>query len=373
MQVLQTTLLTGPYDWDPDLLPKREFEARLARVRAALGERGAGALVVHGQPGDYGALNYLTGFVPKLGPALALVPREGAVRVLTQGTDLMLPWAKRLTWVEDVGILANIAATLGDWLRAQGLARDVTLGIWGGPAMPHVLHAGIERAVKPSGRVIALDAALDAIRIRTTPLERQLLRRASAILDAAAASFLAAAREGAGNRSAALAAERAAYAQGAQDVRVAASLSAGGAPLPLDGARDDRLEPLLATIAVQFSGYWAEGSVTATARPAEAASRATAALAAALQVARAGATAPALFRAAAAQLAPCEPHRLMQGRIGHGIGLSLEEQPLRNDEASDRLERDGVYILTVGAQGDGIDAAAVSAMIAVTEAGIELL
>jgi hypothetical protein len=64
---------------------------------------------------------------------------------------------------------------------------------------------------------------------------------------------------------------------------------------------------------------------------------------------------------------------MMQGRIGHGIGLSLEEQPLKADVASDRLEPDGVYVLTVGAKGAGSDAASVSAMIAVTDAGSELL
>ena len=369
MQVLQTTLLTGPYDWDPALLPRAEFEARLARVRASFGD--ADALIVHGDSGDHGALAYLTGLAPKLDRALALVPRTGALRLLTQGTEYMIPAAKRLTWVEDVRLLANIAAILGDWLPEQGLTSRATLGIWGGAAMPRVLHAGIERALAPGGRIVALDAVLDPIRRRKTPVERSLLKRASAILDAAAASFLATARAGAGNRSAALAAERTAYAQGAQDARIAASLGHGGAPLPLDGARDDRVDPLLAGIAVQFNGYWAEGFVTAAAAKGQAAAHAEAGLAAALKAARAGLAAPTLYRAAAEALGPCAPHRLMQGRIGHAIGLSLEEQPFQDD--AHRLEPDGVYVLTVGAQGQGTDAAVASAMIAVDAAGIEVM
>lgn len=373
MQVLQTTLLTGPYEWDPDLLPRSEFEARLARVRAVLAKEGASALVVHGHPGDYGALNYLTGFVPKLGPALAVMSRDGAVSVLTQGTDLMLPWAKRLTWVDDVRTLANIAALLGVWLRERGLERDVLLGTWGGDAMPQVLHAGIERAVAPIGRVAALDAPLDALRRRKSALELRLMRRACEMLDTAAAALVASAQGGAGNRSAALAAERAAYAGGAQDVRVAVSLGAGGPPLPLDSARDDKVDPLLAAIVVQHAGYWAEGAVTATGRPGPAAARAEAALAAVLQAARAGTTAAALYRTAVAALAPCAPHPLMRGSIGYGIGLSLEETPLRTEIASDRLEADGVYALRVGAQGAVGDAAAASAMLAVSDAGTEIL
>ncbi|HZT50798.1 MAG TPA: aminopeptidase P family N-terminal domain-containing protein [Stellaceae bacterium] len=371
MQVLQTTLLTGPYDWDPALLPRAEFEARLARVRTAMAAAGADALLVQGGAGDYGGLAYLTGFTPKLDRAVALVPRAGALRVLAQGTELMLPWARRLTWVEDVRVLANIAVILEEWLPAQGLGRDATLAVWGEAGMPRALHAGIARALAPQGRLVSLDAPLDAIRLRKTPLELGLVKRAAAILDATAASFLAAARAGAGNRAAALAAERTAYAHGAQDARVATSLSPGGPPLPLDGARDDRLAPLLATLAVQFAGYWAEGAVTAGAEEGAASARARAALAAALDAARPDAGAPALLRAATAALAPCRPHRLMQGRIGHAIGLSLEEQPLVAD--ADRLERRGVYVLAVGAQGKGADAAVASAMIAVTEAGIETL
>src|SRR5271168_2408125 len=107
MRQLQTTLLTGPFDWEPALLPRQEFEERLAHVRAAVSAAGAGALIVHGDARDYGALNYLTGFVPKLAPAVALVPLEGPIRILASGADLMLPWAKRLTWVEDVRTLAN--------------------------------------------------------------------------------------------------------------------------------------------------------------------------------------------------------------------------------------------------------------------------
>lgn len=369
MQVLQTTLLTGPYDWEPDLVPRAEFETRLARVRAAFGA--ADALIVHGDSGDHGALAYLTGFAPKLDRALALVPRTGAPRILAQGTEYMIPAAKRLTWVEDIRLLSNIAAILGEWLPEHGLTSAATLGLWGGAAMPRVLHAGIERGLGGGGRIVTLDAALDAIRLRKSPVERRLLARAAATLDAAAAAFRAAARGGAGNRAAALAAERTAYAQGAQDARIAASLGAGGAPLPLDGARDDRVDPLLAGIAVQFAGYWAEGFVTGAATPGPAAARAEAGLAAALGVSRAGATATTLYRAAVQALGPCTPHRLMQGRIGHAIGLSLEEQSLKTD--TDHLAPDGVYVLTVGAQGQGTDAAVASAMVAVADGAVEVM
>ncbi len=118
MRMKSTALLTGPYDWDPELVPLAEFEARLAAVRRVLAESGATALLVHGHSVDHGALAYLTGFMPKLGPAFALVPLEGPIRVLASGGPGMVSSAKRLTWVEDVRPLSNLRNALNEWLRS---------------------------------------------------------------------------------------------------------------------------------------------------------------------------------------------------------------------------------------------------------------
>ncbi|HXQ52488.1 MAG TPA: M24 family metallopeptidase [Stellaceae bacterium] len=368
MQVLQTTLLTGPYDWDASLLPRAEFEARLLRVRAALAQAGAGALLVHGHAGDYGALAYLTGFVPKLGPALALVPMEGGIRIIVSGTALMLPQAKLLTWVEDVLPFGNVPKLVGEWLAEQ---HGATLATWGGPSLAHGLHRGIAASVRPLGAMVALDDALDLVRRQKSPRELDLMRRAGKILAASAAAFTAASRGGAGARTAALAAERAAIAAGAQDVRTLASLRPGGAPLPLDGAEDRVLDPLLAAIAVQHAGYWAAGHVTVANAPGAALARAEAALAAVLREARPGATGDTLLRVAETQLHPLGPHAMMRGAIGRGIGLSLEEGPALSGAVS--LAAGATYALLVGAQGAAADAAVQSAVVAITGAGAEIL
>src|SRR6201986_3865506 len=114
MQVLETTLLTGPYDWDARVLPRADYEARIQRVREAMAQSGATTLAVYGHPGNYSALAYLTNFTPKAGPALALVPREGAPRILASGTPKMMDAAKLLTWVEDVRPLGNAPKTVAE-------------------------------------------------------------------------------------------------------------------------------------------------------------------------------------------------------------------------------------------------------------------
>src|ERR1019366_7563081 len=116
MRMKNTALLVGPYDWDSALMPLAEFEARLNAVRRVLAERGATALLVHGHSVEHGPLAYLTGLVPKLGPAFALVPRNGPVRILASGGAGMMGSVKLLTWVEDVRPLGNLRNALGEWL-----------------------------------------------------------------------------------------------------------------------------------------------------------------------------------------------------------------------------------------------------------------
>jgi Xaa-Pro aminopeptidase len=348
MQVLQTTLLTGPYDWDKALLPKAEFDDRLARIRAAMA---ADALLVHGHAFDYGALAYLTGFVPKLGLALALVPNTGEPRLIVSGTALMLTQAKLLTWVDDVRSAANVPKLVAEWVGETGARR---LALWGAGAMADGLHRGIANAVRPLAEIVAADDALDAVRRRKSPRETSLTREAARILGRAATRFAASLAGGAGARSAALAAEGEAFALGAQDVRIMASAHPGGPPLPIDGPEDRMLDPLLAGIAVQYAGYWAEAALTVASRADGAPAHAAAALGAVVRAAKPGAAVGALERIAA-------PHAL---RVT-AIGLSLEEGRLSGAAV---LEAGATYVLRVSAEG-----ALAGAMIAVAKDGTETL
>ena len=347
MQILESTLLTGPYDWDERVLPRSEYEGRLEHVRAAMAQAGATALAVHGHPGNYGALAYLTGFTSKLGATLALVPHEGPLHILAPGTPKMMDIAKRLTWVEDVRPLGNVPKFVTEFVGDGN-----TLATWAFGALPQGLYASIAKAMAPRA-LLSLDQTLDAVRRRKSPRELALMRGAARLLAVATDTFAANVRAGTGVRSAALAAERAAIAAGAQDARAMASLSPGGVPLPLDAASDERvLDPANAGIAVQNHGYWASGYVTFAGRPGPAQARAREALAAALAaIARGGARGGARFP---------------DGVAANAIGLSLEESP------GDPLEVDAVYAVTSSATESG-EMAYASALIAVTESGCDVL
>src|ERR1700685_3220571 len=116
MRLKPLALLTGAYDWNSSILPIAEFETRLAAVRSALAGHAASALIVHGNSAEYGALAYLTNFVPKLGPAFALVSPNAPVRLLVSGSPTMLSAAQRLTWIEDVRPIGDLKQSLESWL-----------------------------------------------------------------------------------------------------------------------------------------------------------------------------------------------------------------------------------------------------------------
>ena len=126
-------------------------------MRAQLAKAGVNVLIVHGDPGHYNALAYLTNFTPKNGTGLALVPREGPLRILSSGTPKMMDAAKRLTWVEDVRPLGNAPKTVA------GLVGDGdALATWAFGTLPQAIHAGIARAVTPRA-LLSLDEGPGAL------------------------------------------------------------------------------------------------------------------------------------------------------------------------------------------------------------------
>src|SRR5258708_22405112 len=178
MRVRETASHTGRYDWDRALKTLAELEARLAAVRQAIAESDATALLVHGHSVEHGALSSLTGFVPKLGPAFALVSREGPLRILASGGAGMIGSAKLLTWVQDVRPLNNLRHTLEEWVGEINRSGRAVIGLWGGNMMAQRPYLAMANAIQPFGKMIAMDQRLDALRAHKSPREVGLLREA---------------------------------------------------------------------------------------------------------------------------------------------------------------------------------------------------
>jgi len=376
VRVKPVALVTGPYDWDPAALPLREFESRLQNVRLLLADHEASALIVHGNSSEYGSLAYLTNFVPKLGPAFALIPQDGPVCLLVSGASTMRSAAKRLTWVEDVRPIGDLKASIGAWLSEVCPETNPAIGLWGHSRLASRPYTAIKTAIEPRGTILDVSVPLEALRLHKSDLEVELSRKSCGILHEAVSALTRAFRSGSGARSAALTAEYTAYQSGAQDARVYVSSHPGGPPLFIDSDEDRSLDPLLSYVAVRFAGYWSEGFVTLSQSPSAALTQAQKGLAAMLKCVRDGVTFDELAAIATKQVEPYAIHPLVQNSIGNSIGLSIEE-PCETPSAPMSILSGGIYTLRCGVAGQAgdntADNAFVSAMISVANEHTEIL
>src|SRR5262249_37532074 len=161
----------------------------------------------------------------------ALIPRLGVPRLLVGGGVNMVPAAKPLTWIEDVAPLRNVDKILLDWGRQLSASRlamigllDMSAGLW--HRMFELLH---------ETEAIATIDLTDTLRLamrRKSARELALIRQACALLDIAVGGLRSARAAGKGVTDTILAAEEAAYAAGAQDVRTLFGPDGGSALRP---------------------------------------------------------------------------------------------------------------------------------------------
>jgi Xaa-Pro aminopeptidase len=372
MRTVHPAIMIGSYAWDADRLPRDEFDLRIAELNRLMDRRGWKAMLLHGDARDHGLLAYYTNFIPRLRWAMALLPRHGEPRLLVSMSSRDMPAMKPMTWIADVRTGWDWAAGFDQWLPGLAGDGDVRLGTIGFDVISADLFAAVERSL---GNRFHLDDASPLLP-RERPLrprELSLTRDAALAVEGAAAAIAAAWREGCGNEAAALAGERAARATGAQDVRTLASLDGGSSLVPFQGLLSQRVDPLVAYVAVKEGGFWAELFVTACLRPSPLAARAQAGLAAALAAMATGAVARDIFARASAALAPHALHPVLSGSVGRRIGFALDEGGALEAASEARVAPGSLYALHVGVVEPGQGGAIVSAMVAITARGVAVL
>jgi len=336
---MHPTLLIGPADWDPKRMPQAEFAARIAKLWE-FWPQASGALIF-GDSRDHAALAHLTNFTPKLEPAIALISRNGVSRLMVGGGANMIPAAKSLTWVSDLVSLRPTGRTVAQWREGIGGGECVCIGI---DAMPTRLRRELDTAF---GGATPPDSATGwwqgVMRVKS-PRELDCIRAACATLQTAIAAMANAKRAGAGVTATILAGEHIATQSGAQDVRSLFSLDGGKMLQPFSAPVESAVDPLQVYVAVRHGGYWADGFVVLSEKPQASVVHAQDALCSFLGSAKPGVSVAAPIAASS-------------------IGLALDEPLSKN-----RLEAGGVYSLRAK-----FGQACVSAMVAVSAAGVETL
>src|SRR6478672_8147076 len=177
-----SVLKRGCSTWNPELLPQAEFQPRLDSVRKEMARRGLDALVIYGDNFSFADLCYLTNYFPKVRGGIAIVPRVGALSLLLNIGSRDVPFAKTLTWVEDVRASNNVGADGAKLLKEKGLetAQVGLMDSGNGFPLPSLEEM---KAALPTVTWHACDPLMVSDRLAKTPLELEAMRAAGRLLN----------------------------------------------------------------------------------------------------------------------------------------------------------------------------------------------
>jgi hypothetical protein len=373
MRTMHPSIIIGSYGWEQDRVPRDEFQIRLDRLNGVMDARGLAAMLIYGDAREHSALAWFANFIPRMRWAMALLPRQGEPRLLTSMSPRDVPAMRQMTWIPDVTSGWSWEKAFDPWLAKLSADPPAKIGTVGFDLMRPSLMQSVERSLGNRFDLEDADQDVDAVRLQR-PRELSLIREACRVVAAGAAAMHKAWRDGLGNEAATLEGERAARAMAAQDVRTLVSFDGGRTLAPFRGSFEARVEPFLGYIAVKHMGYWVELFVS-EADNTEAARRAEAGLAAAMEAAEHGVNSHGLYAKAIERLGSYPLHPALDGRVGRCIGLSLDEGCAAERHGDDLLwtGNDDVYALHVGAYDPHAGGAIASAVITITSKGREVL
>jgi Creatinase/Prolidase N-terminal domain len=159
-------------------LPDAALDARLARVRAAMGEAALDALLIYTNNTRPAGVSWLTGFVPYWSEALLVVPREGAPVLVVALTYRVKSWIERTSRAAEVIHTPRIGLEAARLIAAE--RADASVGI----ADRDGLAAGTLDDLRAGGARLALHDASDlfaALRAEADPAEVALATKAASI------------------------------------------------------------------------------------------------------------------------------------------------------------------------------------------------
>jgi Xaa-Pro aminopeptidase len=176
-----SVLKRGCSTWDPQQVPQVEFEARLDAVRKEMARRHIDALVIYGDNYSFADLCYLTNYFPKVRGGIAVVPRNGAISMLLNIGSRDVPFAKTLTWVEEVRASNQVGTDGGKLIKEKGF-ESAKIGLAdSGHGFPLPQWEEMKN-VLPSVEWQSCDDMLAPLRLRKTARELAAMREAGRLL-----------------------------------------------------------------------------------------------------------------------------------------------------------------------------------------------
>ena len=326
-----SVLKRGCSTWDPWQLPAEVFHSRLQKVREQMARRDLEALVIYGDNYSFADLCYLTNYFPKVRGGIALVPREGAISVLLNIGSRDVPFAKTLTWVEDVRASNQVGTDGAKLLQEKGFEKAKVGLIDSGRGFPLPQLEEMKAAV-PHVRWENCEAMLQPLRLMKGVEELTAMREAGRVLREICEEVTAVVRRGRKEFEIVADIDRLARDKGAEDIRILAGEKRLNPPSFKQAATLG--EHWAVYLAVQHERYWAEAGRTFIlsddSKAAEAYHRAQEIVAAMTGELKSGGALAAIDETARRQLGEFYAHASMYG-LANGIGLNQWEAPFLNE------------------------------------------
>ncbi|HUF41380.1 MAG TPA: M24 family metallopeptidase [Verrucomicrobiae bacterium] len=329
-----SVLKRGCSTWDPQKLPQEEFQARLDAVRKEMAQQALDVLVIYGDNFSFADLCYLTNYFPKVRGGIAVVPREGAMALLLNIGSRDVPFAKTLTWVEDVRASNQVGADGAKLLKEKGFEKaKIGLADSGkGFPLPQLEEM---KAALAAASWQGCDGMIAPLRLIKTARELEAMREAGRLLNEVCAGARDFIKPGRKEYEVVADIDRLARDKGAEDLRILAGEKRLNPPSFKQAAALGWHWTVY--LAVQHERYWAEAGRTyflSQDEKIEAAYRKAQEIVSAMaRQLHPGSPVPAIGEAARCELGELHTAASAYG-LANGIGLNQWEEPfLHEDDA----------------------------------------
>ncbi|HVO95731.1 MAG TPA: M24 family metallopeptidase [Terriglobales bacterium] len=254
-----SVLKRGCSTWDPQQIPQEEFQKRLGALRQEMARQDLDGLVIYGDNYSFADLCYLTNYFPKVRGGIAVVPRHGAISLLLNIGSRDVPFAKTLTWVEDVRASNQVGSDGAKLIKEKGF-ESAKLGLAdSGHGFPLPQLEEMKTAL-PNVKWHACDSMILPQRLVKTARELGAMREAGHLLNQLCDGATAFIRPGRKEYEIVADIDRLARDKGAEDIRILAGEKRLNPPSFKQSATLG--SHWVVYLAVQHERYWAEAGRT---------------------------------------------------------------------------------------------------------------
>lgn len=177
-----SVLKRGCSVWDRQAMPEEEYQGRLESVRRQMAREGLDGLVIYGDNYSYADLCYLTNYFPKVRGGLGIIPRSGPLSLLLNIGSRDVPFAKSLTWVDDVRASGQLGRDGAQTLKEKGLAQAKVGFMDSGKGFPLPQLEELKESL-PQVQWQPSHSMLQQMRLRKSPRELAAVREAGQVLN----------------------------------------------------------------------------------------------------------------------------------------------------------------------------------------------